>query len=376
MSLPRLGLLCAFQALIMFQPSPFAVNAFPADVNERLDAFDVLLYRDADGVIRPVQSAQDWELRRQEIVRGMQTVMGPLPTRSPLPLDIQVLEEVDMSRYRRQLITFQTDSETRTPAYLCIPKHSSEAEKRFPAVLCLHPTDNLVGHQVVVGLAGKPGRQYAAELAERGYVTLAPAYPHLANYWPNLGRLGYSSGTMKAIWDNQRAIDLLSSLAYVDMSRGVGAIGHSLGGHNAIYTAVLEPRISVIVSSCGFDSYRDYYDGNVRNWYFGRGWCQIRYMPKMSDYRERLAEIPFDFPELLAALSPRPIFINAPQRDSNFRWQSVDRCVESARKVYDLFGAADRVSVVHPDCDHNFPEEIRQQAYQVMDSVLLPRPNP
>jgi hypothetical protein len=56
-----------------------------------------------------------------------------------------------------------------------------------------------------------------------------------------------------------------------------------------------------VASSCGFDAYPDYYDGAERNWFFGRGWCQIRYMPRLSDYRARTKEIPFDFPELLGA---------------------------------------------------------------------------
>jgi hypothetical protein len=44
----------------------------------------------------------------------------------------------------------------------------------------LHGADNVVGHGIVVGLGNRPNRQYASELAERGYVTLAPNYPLLA----------------------------------------------------------------------------------------------------------------------------------------------------------------------------------------------------
>ena len=227
-----------------------------------------------------------------------------------------------------------------------------------------------MGHKVVLGLGGRPGRQYAAELAERGYVTLSPSYPHLADYWPNLGRLGYVSGTMKAIWDNSRGLDLLASLPFVDDSQGFGAIGHSLGGHNAIYTAVFDLRITVLASSCGFDSYLHYYEGEERNWYFGKGWCQIRYMPYLSDYRGKLGEIPFDFHELLGALAPRPLFVNAPIHDGNFQWKSVDECAQAAIPVYELLGAPGNLIVRHPDCGHDFPEELRQAAYRVIDSVL------
>ena len=167
-----------------------------------------------------------------------------------------------------------------------------------------------------------------------------------------------------------RGLDLLASLPYVDDANGFGAIGHSLGGHNAIYTAVFDPRITVVASSCGFDSYRDYYDGAEASWYFGKGWCQIRYMPRMSDYRGKLESIPFDFPELLGALAPRPIFVNAPLGDSNFRHKSVDRCAEAARPVYKLLGGEGKLVVKHPDCAHDFPDDMREEAYRMLDSVL------
>ncbi|MFN9913000.1 MAG: alpha/beta hydrolase, partial [Pirellulaceae bacterium] len=122
-----------------------------------------------------------------------------------------------------------------------------------------HGTNNVVGPGSVVGLGDRPNRNYAVELAERGLVTLAPNYPLLAKYQPELKALGWKSGSLKAVWDNQRALDLLASLSYVDATHGFGCIGHSLGGHNGIFTAVFDPRIRTIVTSCGFDSFRDYY---------------------------------------------------------------------------------------------------------------------
>ena len=342
-----------------------------AEEPARLDRNNLLQYRGNDGGVLPVKNAADWKKRRAEILSGMQQVMGKFPSDDRrVSLDVKVEEEADAGTYVRQLITYQSEPDSRTPAYLCIPKSVLKGKGKAPAVLCLHPTDNTVGHKVVVGLGGRAGRGYAAELAERGYVTLSPSYTHLANYWPNLGALGYVSGTMKAIWDNSRGLDLLASLPYVDDSRGFGAIGHSLGGHNAIYTAVFDERITVLASSCGFDSYLDYYDGAERVWFFGKGWCQIRYMPRLSDYRGRLEDIPYDFHELLGALAPRPLFVNAPLHDSNFRWKSVDRCAAAARPIYKLLGGEGNLIIKHPDSDHNFPDEMREGAYKTIDSVL------
>jgi hypothetical protein len=243
-------------------------------------------------------------------------------------------------------------------------------KRKAKAILCLHPTDNKVGREVVLGLGGRANRAYAAELAERGFVTIAPAYPLLADYQPDVANLGYASGTMKAVWDNSRALDLLESLSYVDASNGFGVIGHSLGGHNAIFTATFEKRISAIAVNCSFDSFPDYYDGNEKNWVFGKGWCQTRYMPRLSDYRGRLGEIPFDFPELLGALAPRHLFVSAPKGDHNFRWESARRCTEAASKVYSLLESKGNLVVRHPECAHDFPLAIREAAYDFLAKGL------
>ncbi|MEO2018488.1 MAG: alpha/beta hydrolase, partial [Fuerstiella sp.] len=86
----------------------------------------------------------------------------------------------------------------------------------------------------------------------------------------------------------------------------------------------------------------------------------------------RLETIPFDFQELLGALAPRALFVNAPLHDSNFRWKSVDECAAAAAPVYKLLRADEKIVVKHPDTDHNFPDDMRQSAYNMIDSVLRP----
>lgn len=341
-----------------------------AEPAPRLPRENLLVFRGPDGQPQPVRSVDDWRKRRAEIVRGMQAVMGTLPgDERRCPLDVEVVEEIDAGKYIRRLITYASEPGSRVPAYVCIPKDLLlQPGQQAPAILCLHGTNNEVGHGVVVGLGGS-NRPYASELAERGYVTFAPNYPLLARYQPDLKALGWDSGTLKAVWDNQRGLDYLSTLPYVKAG-GFGAIGHSLGGHNAVYTSVFDERIRVVVSSCGLDSFLDYYGGNDNVWLPEKGWCQTRYMPKLAEYRGRLAEIPFDFHELIGALAPRHVLIVAPLRDHNFRADSVDRIAAAARPVFALYGHADRLRVEHPDCAHEFPSEMRETAYQLFDHVL------
>lgn len=343
----------------------------------RLGLASVLLCAAAAHAADTAAAPSTWTARRAAIVRNFESIAGAFPgndTAKRVPLDLQIEQETDRGTFLLRRITFQSEPGSRTPAFLCIPKAAlTAAPGSVPAVLCLHPTDNEIGAGVTVGLSRKMNRSYAAELAERGYITIAPAYPHLADYTPDLSGLGYASGTMKAIWDNTRALDVLETLPTV-RRRSFGVIGHSLGGHNAIYTALFEPRLTVVVSSCGFDSYRDYYGGNPAVWAHGKGWCQDRYMPRLAQYAGRLAEIPFDFTDLLAALSPRPIYVNAPTHDSNFQWQSVDRVVAAARALTSAHGARTTITVEHPDSEHDFPDAQRHAAYRMLDTVLKGTP--
>jgi hypothetical protein len=337
----------------------------------RLPRDNLLVYRGPDDKPVAAKTTEDWAKRRSEVLRGMESVMGKLPRKEKqCALDMKIDEEVDCETYIRRLITYSSEPSSRVPAYLLIPKEVLDGKKKARAILCLHGTDNVIGHGTVVGLSKRPNRSYAAELAKRGYVTLAPSYPLLAKYQPDLKKLGWESGTLKAVWDNKRGLDLLASLSFVDASKGFGAIGHSLGGHNAVYTAVFDDRLKAIVSSCGLDSYLDYYDGDEKNWQPEKGWCQTRYMRKLADYKGRLADIPFDFHEMIGVLAPRHVLLIAPKMDSNFRAESVDRIVAAARPVFKLYGHEDHLKVEHPDCEHDFPPEMRETAYKLFDLVF------
>ncbi|MGI8601785.1 MAG: alpha/beta hydrolase family protein [Verrucomicrobiales bacterium] len=338
----------------------------------RLPRDQLLVYRGASNTLEPVRTVEDWGKRRSEIMRGVTEVMGPLPSAEKrCPLEIKTESETDCGTYLRRLITYASEPGTRTPAWLLLPKAAlaNEGGNGTPGALCPHPTNDVIGHDVVVGLGEKPNRAYAAELAERGYVCIAPSYPHLAKYRPDLRALGYQSGTMKAIWDNIRALDVIESLPFVARGRH-GAIGHSLGGHNSVFTAVFDDRLALVVSSCGLDSFPDYYRGDPARWQPGQGWCQERYMPRLVKYAGQLERIPFDFHELIGALAPRAVFISAPLRDENFRADSVDRIGAAAAPVYQLFGKRDNLIIEHPDCGHDFPDEIRQRAYALFDQHL------
>jgi dienelactone hydrolase len=323
------------------------------------DKTKLLVWRDADGREHAITRAGDWPRRREHILANMQLVMGPLPGRDKIvPLDVQVGEEKKTEKWVRKKLTFASEKGDRVPAYLFLP---AGAKGKLPAVLCLHQTNGKLGKDEPAGLGGDPNLHYALHLAERGYVTLALDYPNFGEYRFDPYRNGYQSATMKAVWNNMRAIDLLQSLPEVD-SEKLGCLGHSLGGHNAMFTAAFDTRIKAIVSNCGFNAFPKYYGGNLK------GWSHAGYMPRIaSTYDLKPEKMPFDFPEVVAAFAPRAFLASAPTGDANFEVSGVKDCITAARPLYELLGAKEKLSANYPDCKHDFPPEVRKVAYEWLD---------
>ncbi len=323
---------------------------------------DLKYYLDRDQARQPIRQPADWEIRRQQTLANLQQVMGPLPgAKSRVPLDVKTVEEKQIGKLVRRKITYQTDADDRVSAWLFIPEHASGT--KLPAVLCLQQTTSL-GKDEPAGLGGDPNLHYALHLAERGYVTLVPDYPSFGEHKYDFApEHGYASGSMKAVWDNIRSVDLLTTLPEVDAAR-IGCIGHSLGGHNSLFTAVFEPRLKVIVSSCGFCTFLK---DDVPSW------NGPRYMPRIASVYENSADkLPFDFTEIVGSLAPRPFLACAAVGDDDFDVNGVKDVIESARPVYQLFGKEDNLQAYYPAGGHGFPQDARNVAYKFLDRYLRP----
>ncbi len=358
--------LCRFLVIVV-------AVAGPATAQDRLPVYpehqNLSYYLDRCGQAWCIiQSVCAWETRRQHILAHLQSVTGPLPRPTrPVPFDIKVLETVPLGSLTRKKISYHTDSpDRRVSAYLFLP--AMNRATKLPAVLCLHQTTK-IGKREPAGLGGKPNLHYALHLARRGYITLAPDYPSFGDHrFDFAAKHGYLSGTMKAVYDNIRAVDFLQSLPQVDANR-IGCIGHSLGGHNAMFTAAFEPRIRVIVSNCGFTRFHKYYGGKLR------GWTSARYMPLINTrYHNDPDQVPFDFTEIVASFAPRPFLASAPVRDSNFEVSGVKDVIAAAKPIYALYCRPENLQANYPNCAHDFPADVRETAYTFLDKHLRHTP--
>jgi dienelactone hydrolase len=361
---------------------------------------------------------------REQVLRACQEVMGPLRQRTAetmVSLDVQFEDDeaaqaardsddarLAASGVSRKKISYLSEEGDRISAYLCLPPSppkGAQAVGPAPAMVCLHGTSG--GDGGIVGVKGDygsygdsygahgddPGMHYGLELAERGFVTISPDYIFLASRRSDdeparLQELGWGGGTIKGVWDHMRAIDVLVELSSVadsdattvavptvDPNR-IGAIGCSLGGHNALFLAAFDPRCSLAVTSCGFDSFLHYAAAGAVPAKAIHPWAQHKYMPRVaSEYDNDPTRLPWDYPDLLAIIAPTaPVYIHAAVSDSNFRVDSVRQCVDVARAAIASSGSGDpmqRIVASYPPGGHGFPLDAREEAYAFVEQHLV-----
>ncbi|MBL8828983.1 MAG: dienelactone hydrolase family protein [Planctomycetaceae bacterium] len=336
------------------------------------DKTNLRQYYDTNGELQPVQTVEQWQVRARHTIGNLQRVMGALPPKCDKPLDVQVVHSEPLRHYTRQLVTYLAEPGDRAVGYLLLPHATPGSTSKRPAMICL-PGSSPQGKDAPAGLGPNADMAYAHELAVRGYVCLLLDYPllHTREYKTDPYSLGYASATLKGVVNHRRGVDLLAARPEVDPTR-IGVVGHSLGGHNALFLAACDERVRAVVSSCGFGVFAKHNHGNVA------AWSSRYYMPRIKTiYGDDPRQIPFDFTELLAALAPRAVFVNAPLHDEpDFEVSGVRDCLAAALPIYrDIYHAEAKLHAEYPDAGHTFPAAQRQAMLAFLDQHLAGQGN-
>jgi dienelactone hydrolase len=270
-------------------------------------------------------------------------------------LNLNVLEEVDCGAFVRKKVRYSSEAGETIPAFLCIPKNIITP---IPAIYCFHQHENnwLLGKSEVVGLAGTPDQAYARELAEQGYVTLAPdviCFEERSNpadpvsYHANQLHTRLMNGQTllgKVLFDISAGIDLLESLPEVDATK-IGFIGHSYGGRTALFAPVFDRRIKTSVSNCG--------STRLKELLAQKTGIQLDYViPQFLTYG--------DLEDVVRLVEPCNLLILGTDEDRFSR--NIEDIFEYAQSAF-INGKLERQ--IYPG-KHGFSKEMRIRAYQFL----------
>jgi hypothetical protein len=79
--------------------------------------------------------------------------------------------------------------------------------------------------------------------------------------------------------------------------------------------------------------------------------------------------MPYDYDELIAAIAPRPVMIVSPQLARDANPTDVHDAVEAARRVYAVYGAADRLRLLEPWDYTRLPTSTQDEAIEWLIDV-------
>jgi hypothetical protein len=255
-----------------------------------------------------------------------------------------------------------------TEGYLLIP----DGQGKRPAVLTVYyEPETAIGE-------GKELRDFAYQLARRGFVTLSIGTARTtqnrtyANYWPNredaqvqpLSMLGCVAAN---------AWNLLAKQPEVDSSR-IGIVGHSYGGKWAMFASCLFDKFACAAWSdpgIVFDDTRssvNYWEP----WYLGyepppwRNRGLVTGANPATGLYPRLRKQGMDLHELHALMAPRPFLVSGGSEDPPRRWRALNRSIEVNR----LLGVKDRVAMTNRP-KHSPTPESNAVIYSFFEKFLM-----
>jgi dienelactone hydrolase len=326
----------------------------------------------------------DWRAWQRKLRRRVVELLGL--TNMPedrCPLRPRTLWRKQIKQGVIEKLVFTAEPGAEVPAYLCLPKQGTPP---FPVFICLQ--GHSTGMHLSVGerpnretpdkYAGGEGgdRDFALGCMSRGIAALCIEQRAFGERRErHVGAVGSyltcHQAAMNAlligrtlvgerVFDVDRGIDLLverhrrSRGTLFDLSR-VGVMGNSGGGLVSILAGAVLPRLTHMIPSCGFCTYRESIV-SIQH-------CVDNFVPGILRYAEMA--------DVLGLFAPRPVVVVCGRTDDIFPLPGVRRAFRQLKAIYTAAGAADRCKLVIGDGGHRF---YREPAWRAMMPMLESSP--
>ena len=291
-----------------------------------------------------VETPKDWSRRRIEIRKIWMHLMGQWPKLIMEPM-VMVLSEIRRENFRQLKVRFKWTPVESTTGYLLIPN----GKGKRPAVVTVYYEP-----ESAVGLKDNPFRDYAMQLARRGFVTLSIGSTETTNnrtyatYYPSIENATVQPLSMLGC-AAANAWHVLAERPEVDADR-IGIVGHSYGGKWAMFASCLFEKFACAAWSdpgIVFDTRPsvNYWEP----WYLGyhpKPWRK-RGVPTADNpacgLYPQLLTAHHDLHELHALMAPRPFLVSGGSEDPPQRWEALNHTIA----VNDLLGVQNRVAMTN-----------------------------
>ncbi len=315
-----------------------------------------------------VKTVEQWYRRREEIASEWERLLGKWPPLITEP-QVEVMATTSREGCTQHQIRFLWTPTESTTGYLLIPS----GDGPHPAVVVV-----FYEPETAIGL-GKPDRDFALQLARRGFVTLSIGTTEATQaktyslYYPSIEDATIQPLSMLA-YAAANAWYVLASRPEVDADR-IGIVGHSFGGKWAMFASCLFDKFACAVWSdpgIVFDEAREsvnYWEP----WYLGyhpKPWRQRGLITADNPARGRYPEIVdagHDLHELHALMAPRPFLVSGGSEDPPRRWEALNHSIEVNR----ILSYEHRVAMSNR-VEHSPNHESNEIIYAFFEKLLKP----
>lgn len=303
-------------------------------------------------VFQAPAAAQAWEARRETLRKQIRAAAGLWPSPPKQSLNVLFAGRVERDGYTVEKVAIETLPGFWLGGNLYRPKD----EGRHPAVL--HPHGHWpYGRLENSALCSTP--LLGANFARNGFVVFAydmlgyndtAQAPHdftgpeyqLWNFTP----LGLQ------LWNSIRAADFLEMLPDVDPKR-LAMTGASGGGTQTFLMAAVDARLAAAAPV-------NMVSGLMQ------GGCVCENAPGLRIGTNNI--------EIAAMFAPRPMLVVAATGDWTREVPKVE--FPAMRRVWELYGQAQRIEAVQFDAPHNYHKESREAVYEFFRKHLAPERGP
>lgn len=314
-----------------------------------------------------VKTTEDWKKRREEIRSIWTSKMGQWPDiieDNPL----EILETIDSVNFKQHKVRFKWLPDQYTEGYLLVPN----GNEKKPAVITV-----FYEPETAIGRGTKPFRDYAYQLAKRGYITMSLGTSETTKnktyslYYPSIDSISMQPLSALA-YAAANAWEVLAKVENVDSTR-IGIVGHSYGGKWAMFASCLYDKFACTAWSdpgIVFDETKGSGVNYWEPWYLGyypppwkSTWSKTG--ENSHGIYSKLKEENHDLHELHALMAPRPFLVSGGSSDPIERWIPLNHTI----RINDLLGYKNRVAMTNRT-EHSGNQESNEQIYLFFDYFL------